>query len=477
MAPLAMSREAMRRAADLVSGMIVDHHARRGESEGSWPTPTKEAAPRQAERLRPREEGAELEVVLAEVEAILASDLSTDSPYFQAMIPSAATFVSVLGDYIASGYNRFCGVQRVSPGARGVEAAVIRWFCELAGLPAAAGGVLTSGGSAASLIAFAAARRTCEEAHRGVSLDRYRAYCGDLTHPVNLRNLRVIGLQRPEQAARIPTTAAGSISAANLAAQILVDRARGLRPFLIIANAGCTDTGTIDPIDEIVEIAEREGLWVHVDASYGGAAMLLEEERWRLRGIERADTIAIDPHKWFFQPYEIGAILAREPGLLASAFSIDAPYFRDVQGECEYKDLGIQLSRSFRALKLWLSLRVFGVAGFRDAVRRGVENARTFAELMRGIAGCEVIQESLGVVLYRFVLEGAPSQQVDALNRRIAGLAWERTPGLLNGTCFRGVHCLRSCLINPAIDSEVLTRTARMIERLAEEAALAAGDR
>ena len=227
--------------------------------------------------------------------------------------------------------------------------------------------MLVSGGSVGTLTALAAAADA-----RVDDRDRATAYVSEHTHAAigkawrmlgfNLANLRVL---RADPAYRLQPAA--------IEAALRLDREAGLEPFVVIGTAGTTSTGSVDPLADLADLAEREGLWFHVDGAYGAPARLTPGGEALLTGIERADSLVLDPHKWLFQPYEVGAVLIRHPGLLERAFSLDGAYLRDTKGGVvEFRERGPQLTRSSRALKLWLSLQVFGLDAFKAAIATGI---------------------------------------------------------------------------------------------------------
>lgn len=369
-------------------------------------------------------------------------------PGFFGFVPSAATFPSALGDFIAAALNIFSGNWLVSAGPSRLEQVVLEWFRRWVGHPPESAGVLVSGGSAANLTALACAR----ESLLGAMTERAVLYLSDQAHSSLARAARTLGF-RPDQVRVLPSDARFRLPPAALVAAITADAQAGRQPLCVVATAGTTNTGAVDPLAEIADICREHRLWLHVDGAYGGFAAVTDEGRARLAGIERADSITLDPHKWLFQPYECGCLLVRDGRLLRRAFEIAPDYLKDNAvraGEVNFADLGLQLTRSSRALKVWLSLSYFGAAAFRAAIARAMDLA-AYAE--RRIAASDALElvspASLGIVGFR--RRGAPGEDEAVIAARnaalIAGL--EATgQALVSSTRLRGRYTVRLCVLN-----------------------------
>lgn len=396
--------------------------------------------------------------VLAEVlDEVLGTVVPHDHPRFFAMVPSPSNFVAVMADALSAGFNVFCGLERMSPGAARVELEVLEWLRRACGLPEGASGVLTSGGSAASLLAIAAARRHVlgDDAAAGV------VYCSTLTHPVVHRAVRLCGLGS-RGLHPIPVNDAMQLDIGALRAAIEADRCAGRRPFCVVATAGTTDTGTVDELASLADLCAEEGLWLHVDGAFGGAASSSPRTRRLFAGLGRAHSVALDPHKWLFQPYEIGCLLVRDPSDLEAVLSLDAAYFRDHErerGAVDFKDRGLQLTRSFKALKLWMSVRTFGMDAFRRAIEHGIDLAETAEqELLRRPGWRVVTPASLAVLTFRCELDGLTETAADSLQRRLASELAQSGLAMLNTTVIRGRVVLRMCTINPRASEDDVRR-------------------
>lgn len=347
--------------------------------------------------------------------------IRASSPGHLAYIPGGGLYASALGDYLAAVTDAYAGVRFAGPGAVEMESLLLRWMADLSGYPAGARGYLASGGSIANLTAVVAAR----EAHelRCADIPKAVVYLTDQTHHSLEKALRIAGLGECVRR-RIATDACHRMVPAALRQAVTDDRAAGLRPWLVLAAAGSTDVGAIDPLEPIAGIASAEGLWLHVDAAYGGFFLLCPEVRARLRGIELSDSLVMDPHKSLFLPYGLGAVLVRDGAALARANRYQADYMQDTVASSPAADspadLSPELSKHFRGPRLWLPLLLYGVAPFRACLEEKLLLTRYFHERVRSL-GFEVGPEpELTVSTYRWVPErGDPDVFNEALVRAI----------------------------------------------------------
>jgi glutamate/tyrosine decarboxylase-like PLP-dependent enzyme len=306
---------------------------------------------------------------------------------------------------------------------------------------------MTSGGSAATLTALVAARHAADP--EGERIGTLTVYTSEQAHSSVMRAAWIAGVPRANVRA-VDTDDGFRMQVGALRTAIAADRAVGLVPFLVAASAGTTNTGAIDPLDAIAELCARERLWMHVDAAYAGFAALLPDVRERLRGIERADSVTLDPHKWLFVPFECGSLLARDPRTLAAAFSVHPEYLTDVRAkshEVNFADLGEQLTRSAHALKVWLSVGHFGVSGIREALARGIRRAEYAEALLRARGDFEILSPAqLGVVCFRARPPGVVDPAaIDALNEGINARVNATRRFLISSTKLRGRFSLRLC--------------------------------
>jgi glutamate/tyrosine decarboxylase-like PLP-dependent enzyme len=389
------------------------------------------------------EQGTKFETVLDQVESeVLAHTMHVNHPRFFAYVPGPGNFVGAMADSLISGYNVFAGTWISGSGPAAVELTVLEWLREMCGLPASAGGVFVSGGTLANLTALAVAR------HMKVSgrLEDATVYFSDQAHSSLEKALRVIGLPAGNQR-KLPSDSSYRLPVGELARQIEQDRAAGKYPFCVIASAGTTNTGAIDPLPEVAALCRREGLWLHVDGAYGAAAVIAQRGRELLAGLELADSLSLDPHKWLFQPYEIGCVLVRDREHLRNTFQILPEYLKDTQqhsDEFNFTDHGIQLTRNFRALKLWMSIKVFGLAAFRAAIERGFALGEFTEACLRNMPGWEIVTPAqMGIVCFRY------SALDDAAHLRLVQVLLEDGYALITSTILRGRTVLRTCTINP----------------------------
>ncbi len=369
-------------------------------------------------------------------------------PRFFAFIPTPVNFVSVLADVLVSGFNPFVGTWLGGSAAAQVELVTVDWLRELCGLPESAGGQFVSGGSMANLTALAVARHIKLQDRFADAL----VYFSDQTHSAVERALRVLGFAS-EQLRKLPSDEAYRLPLPVLQAAVATDRATGQRPFCVIANAGTTNTGALDPLPELSAFCRQQDLWLHVDGAYGAAAILCERGQTLLQGLGEVDSLALDPHKWLFQTYETGCVLVRDARWLKQTFHVLPEYLGDTQlkmAEVNFGEQGLQLTRSFRALKLWLSFKAFGVAAFRAAVARGLELAELAESVLRADDCWQILSPAtLGIVAFRFAPRGVAEDELNGLNKRLVSAIRVDGFAFASSTVLRGQTALRLCTINP----------------------------
>lgn len=390
------------------------------------------------------EEGRPVEEVLELLaEHVDGPGLNPASGGHLGYIPGGGLYASSLGDYLADVSNRYTGVFFSSPGAVRVEHMVTRWTADVVGFPANAGGTLTSGGSIANLVCLAAARDA--RGLRSRDVERAVVYLTSQTHHCVAKALRVLGMS--ECVTRyVPLDDRFRLRPDALEAQVEADARAGLRPWVVVASAGSTDVGALDPLDAIADVVARHGLWYHVDAAYGGYFMLLPGMRERFRGIERADSTVLDPHKTLFLPYGLGVALVRDVETLLTAFRSEAPYLQDTlleRDELSPADLSPELTRPFRGLRLWLPLLVHGIAPFRAAL----EEKLLLTEWLRdelGQRGWDVGPEpDLSVLTFRRAPAGVDPEVVDRINARIVDLVKRDGRVFVSSTTIGGRYIIR----------------------------------
>lgn len=359
------------------------------------------------------ETGRALAPTLDRVVAALGPGFHTSGPGYLAFVPGGGLPTAALADWLALTWNRFGGVRAAAPPAVALEEAVLRGLAREMGLPATARGALTSGGSISNLTALVAARERLGEGFADGVI-----YFSAETHRCVPKAARIAGF--PARALRpLPVDARFRLDVDALADAVRLDRAHGRVPLAVVANAGTTNTGAVDPLPAIADLCAREGLWLHVDGAYGGCFALCDEGRAALAGMERADSLTLDPHKGLFLPYGTGCLLVRDPASLRRAHASDAAYLRDVSGEADFTDLGPELSREVRGLRLWLPFQLHGLGAFRAALAEKLVLARRFHEGVRALPGVQVIDApQLSTVAFHLGDDAATERLLARVNAR-----------------------------------------------------------
>jgi len=361
-----------------------------------------------------------------------------------AYIPGGGIYYSSLGDYLADVFNRYAGVFYASPGAVRMENMLIRWMNDLVGYPATASGNLTTSGSLANMIAIVVARDA--KGIRSREVERSVIYLSKQTHHSVDKAIRVAGLG--ECIVRyLPLDERYRIKANGLKKQVESDKAAGLKPFLVVASAGTTDVGAIDPLIEIGEIAKRHDLWYHIDAAYGGFFILTEEGKEKLRGLEFSDSLIIDPHKGLFLPYGLGVVLVKNVDDLKRSYRFDAHYMQDAfagPDELSPAELSPELTKHFRGLRLWLPLMLHGLAPFRACLEEKLLLAKYFYAEIQKLGFVSELDPELSVVVYRYVPE---SGDADEFNKRLLEAVVADGRVFISSTVLNGRYTLRfACL-------------------------------
>jgi aromatic-L-amino-acid/L-tryptophan decarboxylase len=407
------------------------------------------------------EHATEFETVLQQVEQqVLGNTMHVNHPRFFAYVPGPSNFVGAMADALVSGYNVFAGTWISGSGPAAVEIAVMKWLQQACGLPDTAGGLFVSGGTIANLTALAVARHVVLQDR----LEGATVYFSDQAHSSLEKDLRLIGVP-PDNIRKLRSDADYRLPVQELDRCIEQDRAAGRRPFCIIASAGTTNTGAIDPLVELSRLCRKENLWLHVDGAYGAAAVISRRGRELLPGLELADSLSLDPHKWLFQPFEIGCVLVRDQTHLRDTFRILPEYLKDAHQHSEefnFTDYGLQLTRGFRALKLWMSIKVFGMAAFRAAIERGFALAEFTEACLRQMPGWEIVTPAqMAVVCFRY------TGGSDAAHLRLVQALLEDGFALITSTVLRGRTVLRTCTINPRTTEADIQSTLERLDELA----------
>ena len=406
------------------------------------------------------EEGRPFEEVLAFVrENVLPYPMGNSHPRFYGFINASADPIGILADFLASGMNPNCwGGDHA---ATHVETSVIRWLAEMLGFPATAEGILVSGGSMANYTALAVARRAKtpgnvrEDGLAGPDRPRLTVYASDQVHHCVDKAVDLLGIGT-RQLRKIPTDASFRIRVDVLEQTLAEDRRSGFLPAILVGTAGTVNTGAIDPLDTLADIAAREDLWYHVDGAYGALASIVPSLAPLFAGMGRADSIAADPHKWLYVPYEAGATLVREPGRFSATFRKFPEYLAQdpespFPGPAWFAERGVELSRGFKALKVWMGLKVHGRRAYAAQIENDIRLAKTLAAEVDRRPDFERLAESvLSIANFRFHPReaGLAEEQLDALNRRIVNRLVGDGSFFLAPTVLKGRTALRVSITN-----------------------------
>lgn len=444
--PLGVDPETMRRLGEATLEMLVEQL----RDPGSVPL-VRGASP---EEMRARlggeapESAQDFGRILEEiVDHVLPTMVRGDHPGYMAFIPGQGTWPSALGDFIASALNLYAGSWKEGAGPTQLELTVVDWFKSWIGYPPTASGILVSGGSAANMTALACAR----ESWAGVMAGDLVVYLADQAHSSMARAARILGF-RPEQVRVLPVDDHYRMRPDALLGAIEADRRAGHRPFFVAAAAGSTNTGAIDPLPELAAICKEQGVWLHVDGAYGAFAALTDRGRSALRGIELADSVTLDPHKWLYQPWECGCLLVRDGPQLRRAFEIAPDYLKDVtvNQEVNFVDHGMQLSRMTRSLKVWMSIKYFGLDAFRQAIDHSIDLALHAQERIARSEDFELLcPAALSVVCFRRRFPDTQDEVVIEQRNRALLRGLEATgDAWLSSTRLRGRYAIRICVLN-----------------------------
>ena len=461
---LQMAPETMRELAHHVTEILVER-IERLPGERVWEGDFKDVLAYQLAEDPPETGRPAREVVDRAARDVLSNTLRLDHPRSFGFVPTCPTWPGVLADFMASGFNVNAATWLTASGPSQIEAVVIGWFRQWFGLPAGAGGLMTSGGSSAALHAFVAARESAGNPARPV------VYMSNQSHSAQIRAAHIMGIT-PDRIRVLPSDTSGRIVPAEVGEAIAADRAAGCTPTIVCANAGTPTRGAVDPLSALADICAAERVWFHVDAAYGGFAVLTPRGAAALEGIDRADSINADPHKWLFQPYEAGCVLVRDAGTLERAFAIQHDVLQDSVWGAKHANLadqGIQLSRGFRALKVWMSIQTFGMAAFRAAIENGLELAARAAEYARKSRRLELVSESLGMVCFRVDPGGLDEDALASMNRKVLARIFWDGQAFVSSTMVNGRFVLRLCIVNHNTTWDDVRETLEAVERSAAE--------
>lgn len=388
---------------------------------------------------------------------------------FFGFIPGPADLNSWIGDVMSSAYNLHAGCWLTSPTASFIEKTLIKWLSEKVGYNTEhSSGLFVSGGSMANLTAMVAARDnklSFDKLHLGT------AYVSDQTHSSIKKALKISGIS-PNNIRKIPSDSNYKMKIDELEQAIKNDVKNGLNPFVVIASAGTTNTGSIDPIQEIANICSKYKLWMHVDGAYGASILLSEKYNHLLKGIENADSVSWDAHKWLFQTYSCAMVLVKDKNNLAQSFSENPEYLRDLDvndGEINYGNIGIELTRPTRSLKLWFTLQTLGTKEMSRRIEHGVYLAEYAKKVLDNLDNWEIVSDpNLAIINFRYVPSGMSNQEIDDLNNKISHLALEENYAGVFTTVLNGKVVLRMCSINHETTENDIRQTISKLDKFAK---------
>jgi aromatic-L-amino-acid decarboxylase len=391
-------------------------------------------------------------IAATEILALLFDELipkcfNTTSPGYLAFIPSGGLPQSAVADLIAGTVNRYVGVWQAAPALAQLESTVVRWICDIVGLPAAAGGFLTTGGSLANWSAIVTARRCRlpEDFLKGV------IYVSSQAHHSVAKAAMLAGF--PERNVRvISCDERFRISCDSLRKAIDDDRRQGLTPFLLVGNAGTTNTGAVDDLEALADLAVAEQMWLHLDATYGGFFTLTDRGQAILKGMSRADSIALDPHKGLFLPFGNGALVVRDAKTLSEAHRLDADYLPAMQqadDRVDFCQISPELSRDFRGLRLWFPIKLHGIDAFRRTLDEKLDLIAQATAELKTIDGIEIVAEpQLTTVAFRLKRPGLDDDALNRLNQEFLDRINADKRIMLTSTILDGRFVLRICVLS-----------------------------
>ena len=463
-----MTPPAMHRLAAKATGVLVERIAGLDGAK-AWDGEFREVLERELGGPPPEAGQPAEEVLDLAVGQVLGYAARLDHPRFFGFVPSSPTWPAVVADFLAAGFNINSCTWLVSSGTGQLELVVTDWMRQWIGFPDTAGGLLTSGSSSASVEAMVVAREAA--AHP----ERPTVYMSDQSHSALKRAAMIAGVRR-EHVRVAPTGDDFRIDLDALTRWMVRDRDAGLHPLAVCANAGTSSTGSVDPLAALADLCEREGVWLHADAAYGGFAVVTRLGRQQLDGIERVDSVSLDAHKWLFQPYEAGALLVKDKRRLENAFAIGHDVLQDTVWGAHhpnFADRGQQLSRAARALKIWMSVRTFGMAKFRAAIQQGLDLARRGAAFIEESPLLELMTPvTLGIVCFRVNPASVAGDEaaLEEINREVLAQVFWGDLAFLSSTSLKGVFSLRMCILNHTTTWDDVRRTLEAVSDFGEEA-------
>ncbi|HWM04950.1 MAG TPA: aminotransferase class V-fold PLP-dependent enzyme [Actinophytocola sp.] len=411
------------------------------------------------------EQGVGLGVALGVVRDGALRSYNSSGPGMFGYVPGSGLYTSAIAAFLAAATNRYVTLWSAAPMYAQIETTVVRWLSDLVGYPETARGVLTSGGTTSVFSGLITAR----VAKLGEDLTDGVLYVSGETHHAAAKSALLAGF--PRRAIRVvPTTGDLAMDPDALDRMVAEDRAAGRRPFCVVASAGTTNTGAVDPLPEVAAVCARHDLWLHVDGAYGGAFLLTERGRAAMRGIELADSVTLDPHKGFFLPYGTGALLVRDGALLRAAHSLDAAYLQDIAEETEIPNIAeysAELSREFRGLRLWLPVKLHGMAAFREALDEKLDLAQDVHDQLCTVPGLELPwPPGLSIVAFRYL---PPDDDPNEATLRLLDRINSSGRIFLSSTTIDGSVYLRICVLSHRTHADRTDEAVEIIRKAVAE--------
>ena len=436
----------MRAMADLVVARCVDHIASLPQ-QALYGVHDAEALCISMRESAPAA-GTALPALLDELfERCIPQSFNTASPGYLAYIPGGGVYTAALADFIADTTNRYTGVWQAAPALLQLESNALNWLREWIGMPAGTSGVFTTGGSMATFNAVLCAR----EQYLGAEIRRGVLYTSDQAHHCVHKSARLAGIM-PDRVRSIPCDARYHMPVDSLRAAIAADRSAGLTPFMVVSSAGTTNTGAVDPLDAIADLCAADDLWHHVDGAYGAFFQLCDDTRTVLRGIERADSLTLDPHKGMFMPYGTGALLVRDGARLRAAHEATADYLPDMPSPAEFYDPsqhGPDLSRGFPGLRMWMTMKIYGTDTFRAAIAEkralALDAAARVSQLPHVVMDAP---PELSLFPFHLTWPGATRAQEDNATRALMDNVSKRGRVMISGAVAGGRYVGRVCVLS-----------------------------
>ena len=476
--PVVMSSEEFRSAGHRLVDRIADFiHSlpQRPVTPGESPSVVREAL--DAGRGLP-EQGADAgELLERATELMFDHSLFNAHPRFWGYVTAGAAPIGMLGELLAAATNPNCGAWLLSPMASEIEGQTIKWIAQMLGYPADCGGLFVSGGNMANIVGFLAGRAAkggAEIRSKGVEGRRLRAYCSAETHTWIQKAADIAGLGA-ESVRWIEVDDRFRMDVEALRKRIREDVAAGEEPFLVVGNAGTVSTGAVDPLKEIAEVCREFNVWFHVDGAYGALAAVAPDAAGLFTGMEEADSLAVDPHKWLYAPIEAGCTLVRDVSKLRDAFSYHPAYYHFGVEATNYFDLGPQNSRGFRALKVWLALQQVGREGYAQMIADDMRLSRAMFESVARHPELDALTQGLSIATFRFVPAGLDranaevAEYLNELNQELLTRLQQGGEAYLSNAVIGGKYALRACIVNFRTTLEDVEAVAELVVRIGRE--------